>query len=40
MNCGQTPGCIEMPLGVGAGLDQSHIVLNRLSSPPKFRRAN
>ena len=27
--CGQTAGCIKMPLGMEAGLGPSHIVLDR-----------
>jgi len=33
--CGQTAGCIKMPLGMEVGLGQGHIVLDGDPAPPK-----
>jgi len=38
--CGQTAGCIKMPLGMEVGLGPGHIVLGGDPAPPKRLNAH
>ena len=39
-DCGQTVGCIKMPLGAEVGLDPGHIVFDWDPAPPPLRKGH